>query len=132
MIIALVILYLTLHLPQAQGKESEHRPKKIEFISSAFLLISVAIPLFALNLGGDIFAWSHPMIITMFCLTPVPIFLLYYSETRIADTPIVPKRIIGNHHVAIAFACALPVKFVYDQVRFHLFGADSYCLTNPA
>lgn len=116
MAISLLALYLTLRLPQAQAKKSEHDPRKIEYSSAALLLMSVAVPLFALNLGGEIFPWSHPVVIIMFCLTPVLIALFYYAETRIAVTSIVPKRFIQNRHVAIALACTLPMKFVFDQV----------------
>ncbi|KAF7857976.1 hypothetical protein EAF04_009333 [Stromatinia cepivora] len=118
MAITLVVLYFTLHSPQAQPKKSEHATKKIEYLSATLLLVSVAVPLFALNLGGEIFAWNHPVVITMFCITPVPIALFYYTETCIASTPIVPKRFIQNRHVAIALACTLPIKFVFDQLRF--------------
>ncbi|KAL8952553.1 MAG: hypothetical protein Q9222_001543 [Ikaeria aurantiellina] len=54
----------------------------------------------------------------MFCLTPAFIGLFYYAETHIAITPILPKRFLQNRHVAIALACTLPMKFVFDQLRF--------------
>lgn len=116
MAITLFVLYLTLRLSQAQAKKSELAPRKIEYLSAALLLLAVAVPLFALNLGGEIFPWSHPVVIFMFCLTPVLIALFYYAETRIAITSIVPKRFIQNKHVVIALACTLPMKFVFDQV----------------
>lgn len=109
-------MYLTLRLPQAKPSESEHAAKKIEYFSAALLLFAVAVPLFALNLGGEIFAWRHPVVIIMFCLTPILITFFYYADTRIAITPIVPKRFVQNRYVAIVFACTLPMKFAFDQV----------------
>lgn len=112
----MLALYFTLHLPPAQANKSKHAAERLEYLSAALLLVSVAVPLFALNLGGEVFAWNHPVVITMFCLTPALIALFYYADTRIAMTPLVPKRFIRNRHIAIAFACTLPMKFVFDQV----------------
>lgn len=56
MVITFVVLYFALRLPPAQAKKSEHAAKKLEYLSPAVLLISVAVPLFALNLGVEIFA----------------------------------------------------------------------------
>lgn len=117
MVITIVVLYFTLRLPQAKDKKSEHAAKRLEYPSATLLLVSVATPLFALNLGGEIFAWSHPVIIILFCLTPPFIALFYYAETHIAITPIVPKRFIHNRNIAIALACTLPMKYVFDQVN---------------
>jgi hypothetical protein len=116
MVITFAVLYLTLRLPQAQSKRSEHAAKRIEYLSAALFLVSMAVPLFALNLGGEVFPWSHPVVITMFCLTPALIALFYYTDTRIARTPIVPKRFIQNRYILIALATTLPMKFSFDQV----------------
>jgi uncharacterized RDD family membrane protein YckC len=104
MAITLVVLYFTIRLPQAKTSESEHAAEQIEYLSAALLLFAVAVPLFALNLGGEIFAWSHPIVTNMFCLTPILIAFFYYADTRIAITPIVPKRFVQNRYVAIVFA----------------------------
>ncbi|KAJ5611889.1 MFS general substrate transporter [Penicillium herquei] len=44
--------------------------------------------------------------------------LFSYAEKRIATVPMVPSRLIKNRNVAIAFVCTLPMKFVFDQLRF--------------
>ncbi|PVH81307.1 hypothetical protein DL98DRAFT_416709, partial [Cadophora sp. DSE1049] len=117
MVITLVTRSLV-RLPQELAKKSKHAAQRIEFLSAALLLVSVAVPLFALNLGGEVFAWRSPVVISIFCLSPVLAALFYYAETRVATTPIVPKRFIQNRHIAIALACALPMKFAFDQLRF--------------
>lgn len=129
MVITSVVLYFSLRLPQVQSTESQHAAKRLEYPSAALLLVSVGVPLFALNLGGEVFAWSHPVIITMFCLTPVLISLFYYVDTHIALTPIVPRRFIHNRDVAIALACTLPMKFVFDQVCLHPWAIEHNILT---
>ncbi|KAK0715224.1 hypothetical protein B0H67DRAFT_236689 [Lasiosphaeris hirsuta] len=47
---------------------------------------SVAAPLFALNLGGEIFPWGHPAVVIPFCLTPLLVALFYYADTQYALT----------------------------------------------
>ncbi|KAL3489021.1 major facilitator superfamily domain-containing protein [Aspergillus germanicus] len=114
--ITLIVLFLTLRSPTAQAKSSAHAPRKIEYTSSGLLLLTVAVPLFALNLGGEVIAWSDPVVILLFLSTPVLISLFYYIETHIATSPIVPKRLVQNKNVAIALACTLPMKFAFDQI----------------
>ncbi len=116
MVVTFIGLYFTLRLPQAKVKKSKHAARRLEYPSAALLLVSVAAPLFALNLGGEVLEWSHPVVITLFCLTPAFIGLFHYVETHVANTPILPKRFIHNRNVAIALVCTLPMKFVFDQV----------------
>ncbi|KAK5120023.1 hypothetical protein LTR85_007099 [Meristemomyces frigidus] len=118
MAITILILYFTLRLPQEKDKRPPHAAGRLEYPSAALLLLSVATPLFAINLGGEMFPWHHPLVITLLCLTPAFVTLFYYVDTRVAATPIVPKRFLRNKHVAVALACTLPMKFVFDQLRF--------------
>ena len=108
-------LYLTLRLPKVQAKKSENA-LRLEYLSATLLLVSVAIPLFALNLGGEIFAWTHPLVVIFLCITPGLFALFFCAETYVAVTPIVPKRFILDRNVVVALACTLPMKFVFDQV----------------
>ncbi|KAK3990767.1 hypothetical protein QBC44DRAFT_368739 [Cladorrhinum sp. PSN332] len=120
MIVTLIAIYCTLRLPQKQSEPSESTAKRLEVVSTALLLITVAAPLFALNLGGEIFAWSDPVVVILFCMTPALFALFYLADTYHAVTPIVPKRFIQDRNIAIALACALPMKFSFDQLRFSL------------
>lgn len=117
MLVTLAMLYFTLRLPHTTEAKLKHAAKRLEYPSAMLLLISVAAPIFALNLGGEIFAWNHPAVIILLCLTPASTALFYYTETRLALTPIVPKRFIRDRHIAIALACTLPMKFCFDQVN---------------
>ena len=115
MFITIIVLYFTLRLPTAKDR-LQHAAKRIEYPSATLLLVSVATPLFAINLGGEMFPWNHPVVITLFCLTPVFFALFYYVETRVATTPIVPMRFIHNKYIVAVLACTLPFNFVFDQV----------------
>ena len=120
MAIGLLMLYITLRLPETKDKSLSHAgsPPRIEYASAALLLLSVATPLCAINLGGEMFPWDHPVVLTLLGITPVLLVLFYLVETRVAITPIVPKRFLTNRNIAIALVCTLPMKFVFDQVSF--------------
>jgi hypothetical protein len=77
----------------------------------------VATPLFALNLGGEVIPWNHPVMIILLGVTPILFVAFYYADTKLADTPIVPQRFIRHKYIAIVLGCTLPMKFVFDQVR---------------
>ncbi|KAK0252867.1 hypothetical protein LTS09_012024 [Friedmanniomyces endolithicus] len=114
MALTIIVLFTTLRLPESKDQSSPHAAKRIEFPSAALLLLAVGAPLFAINLGGQVFPWSHPLVIVLLSTTPLFVAGFYYVDTRIAITPIVPRRFIFNRNVAIALACTLPMKFVFD------------------
>lgn len=116
MIITLAFMFYALRLPSASAHNPSHQAKRLEIASASTLLLSVAAPLFSLNLGGEVLPWSHPVVIILFGLTPVFIAMFYYAETRMAMTPVIPKRFITNRNIAVALACTLPMKFCFDQV----------------
>ncbi|KAK0344089.1 hypothetical protein LTR59_009843 [Friedmanniomyces endolithicus] len=118
MAFTVIVLFTTLRLPESKDQSSPHAAKRIEFPSAALLLLAVGAPLFAINLGGQVFPWSHPLVIVLLSITPLFVAGFYYVDTRIAITPIVPRRFIFNRNVAIALACTLPMKFVFDQLRY--------------
>ncbi len=120
MAFTVIVLFTTLRLPESKDQSSPHAAKRIEFPSAALLLLAVGAPLFAINLGGQVFPWSHPLVIVLLSITPLFVAGFYYVDTRIAITPIVPRRFIFNRNVAIALACTLPMKFVFDQVGTQL------------
>lgn len=119
MFIGVLMLYVTLRLPETKDKNDHHAGSspRIEYPSAALLLLSVATPLCAINLGGEMFPWDHPVVLTLLGITPLLVVMFYLVETRIAVTPIVPKRFLVNRNIAVALICTLPMKFVFDQVR---------------
>ncbi|KAF2810816.1 uncharacterized protein BDZ99DRAFT_385719, partial [Mytilinidion resinicola] len=118
MAVAVVALYLTLRLPGTDKPKSLHAAKRVDFLGALLLLLAVATPLFAINLGGDLLPWNHPVEIILLSLTPFFVSLFYYVETRVATSPIIPMRFIRMPAVIAVFACGLPINFAFDQLLY--------------
>jgi MFS family permease len=117
MLLAVVIMYATLRLPQSTQGAPASKAQRLEWPSAVLLLLSIAAPLFALNLGGEVFAWNSVAVIVLFCSTPIWLGMFYYTERYVAQTPIVPVRFLNSRPLAVAMLCILPMKFAFDQVR---------------
>lgn len=113
---ALIALFFTLRLPNPPSAKTSDRTIKIDYVGAALLLLSVATPLFAINLGGDLLPWSSPIVILLLCLTPIFIAVFCRYESRIAVTSIVPMKYARMPAVLAVFVYGLPVNFAFDQV----------------
>src|SRR5947207_2684954 len=83
---------------------------------SLSLSIAVATPLFALNLGGSILPWDHPIVIAIFCLVPFGFGLFYFVESRMATLPIIPMHFLRMPTAIAVMSCAFPIVFAFNQV----------------
>lgn len=113
---ALIALFFTLRLPNPPSAKTSDRTIKIDYVGAALLLLSVATPLFAINLGGDLLPWSSPIVILLLCLTPIFIAVFCRYETCVAVTSIVPMKYARMPAVLAVFVYGLPVNFAFDQV----------------
>ncbi|KAL2831880.1 major facilitator superfamily-domain-containing protein [Aspergillus pseudoustus] len=64
--------------------------KSIDLVGSALLVIAVTALIMGLNLGGNVFAWSHPLVVSSLVLSVVlgVIFVLYERRVERAVMPI--------------------------------------------
>ena len=129
MLLSYALVYLTLHppLPDVKHQDTFLPPStisvsltwtKIDLLGSISLFIAVATPLFAINIGGNILSWTHPLEILLLCLTPLGIGLFYYVESRHASFPIIPTTFIRMGSVVAVIFCTFPVVFAFNQVRY--------------
>ncbi|KAI0834244.1 MFS general substrate transporter [Hypoxylon sp. FL0890] len=85
--------------------QSEDIPKpRIDLIPIVLLFVTIALPLFALNLGGVVFPWDHPAVITLFACTPISLGGLSLAVARHSGTSSVLFRTILSQ-------CAVPALF---------------------
>lgn len=116
MVIGVIALYFTLRMPRPTQPKSDHAIKRFDFLGCILILLSVATPILAMNLGGDILPWSHPLEILLILLTPLFLLLFYFEQTRLAPSTIVPIRFVRMPSVVAVFAYGLPINFALDQV----------------
>ncbi|KAL2853583.1 major facilitator superfamily-domain-containing protein [Aspergillus pseudodeflectus] len=64
--------------------------KSIDLVGSALLVIAVTALIMGLNLGGNVFSWSHPLVVSSLVLSVVlgVIFVLYERRVERAVMPI--------------------------------------------
>ena len=117
MLLTTSAFYSTLRLPSnIVAKLSTAAPKRLDMIGSAALFVAVALPIFAINLGGDVLPWNHPVEIALLIFAPLGVILFYLVETRVASHPIIPMRFIRLPPVIAVLACYSPIVCTFNQV----------------
>ncbi|ORY67029.1 major facilitator superfamily domain-containing protein [Pseudomassariella vexata] len=118
MLCGLAISFCTLHLPS--NKTNHPRGSSFDFVKPLLLLVTISLPLFALNLGGEILPWSHPVVITLFACTPVSLGIFYFVETLTASSPLVPVELVKEPAIIALMACAFFVVFALNTLSYNL------------
>ncbi|KAI0996538.1 hypothetical protein K3495_g11643 [Podosphaera aphanis] len=94
LIVAMLTLPSELGLEEGVQKKSIwHAIKTFDFQGSVLLTISIIFLVLGLDLGGNVFPWAHPLIITSFIIFLISFPLLIYVESY-ADHPIMPLKIM--------------------------------------
>jgi hypothetical protein len=122
MLMCLAVLYFSLHPPRT--KNNIQGTTTLDPLGSLTLLTTIALPLFAINIGGNIVAWSHPVVIILLCLTPAAALTFYYVEIRVAKTPVIRLRLLRSRQLLAAFVCAFPTQYGLIQVRLRMAGSS--------
>lgn len=118
MVLAGAVLYFTLNVSIDKRPPRTPERKTIDYTGTISLFVAVAAPLFAINIGGNILPWNHYVVILLLAITPLLFGFLYTVESRFATNPIMPVRLVRIPAAIAVIACAVPVVFAFNQVRF--------------
>ncbi|CAG8841135.1 22191_t:CDS:1, partial [Racocetra persica] len=88
--IAIVILFLK--LPRPTGSLGE-KLKRIDYLGSCLVFITVVCLLLPTNWGGNIYPWNSPQIISLYIAGFIFLLILAYVEIKVASEPIIPAQI---------------------------------------
>lgn len=121
---AMLLLYWTLEQPRAgklvhHGREcSPPQPlhRNFDTLGLLTLICSIATPLLAINLGGSVLPWGHPVVILLLTLTPFQIAGFIYIEIFIATQPIVQFRLFKGFFPPYIMLCSIPAVMSWNQV----------------
>jgi len=91
----------------------KHKP---DILGCLTLISAVTFPLLAMNIGGNILPWFHPLEITLFLLTPVTVVAFCYVESRLASCPVIPLRFLKSCAVLKVLLASVPIMFAWNQV----------------
>ncbi|KAK4935724.1 hypothetical protein LTR10_023267 [Elasticomyces elasticus] len=97
------------NLAKTQGKSIREAFKTFDILGAINLTVTVTCLILGVNLGGNVFSWTHPLVITSLVLFVMSTFSLYFVERK-AHLPILPLRLlstipVGNLMWSNFFSC---------------------------
>ncbi|KAL1649558.1 hypothetical protein SLS58_001615 [Diplodia intermedia] len=92
-----LLVYLTVKIPVKEKNMS--RIKRVDFLGSITLVTSLVLLLLALNSGGNIVPWTHPLVLVSLPLFAAFLLAFIVVEDRVAMEPIIPVRLLLNRTV---------------------------------
>ena len=91
---------------------------RVDFSGSATLMTALILLLTALNSGGNLVPWTHPLILISLFLAGLFLASFVHIETSIAKEPIIPLHLLTDPSVlAACLASWFMVMAVYTMVR---------------
>ena len=122
MLIGLIPIFLKLHLP-TDVRSTPALSKEFDLAGTISLLFSVALPLVAVNVGGKIVPWSHPVCLTLLVCTPFALGAFYFFEKR-ATTPVFRLELFKHRPVMSIMACTFSIIYMFNAVSLDPSNAD--------
>ena len=134
--VATLILILALRSP-ARSKKVHERPQEpstsptapvhtYDILGGILLFFTVLVPLIGLNLWGNVLPGTHPVEITLLCLTFVLLGLFTYHELYHGKSALLPLHLLKNSQSLAVLACTGLTIFARNQVRTTRFRCRSY------
>ncbi|KAI2463846.1 MFS general substrate transporter [Annulohypoxylon bovei var. microspora] len=105
----------------ASRSQSRDSPKpRLDFVQIILLFVTIALPLFALNLGGVVLPWSHPAVIVLFACTPVALGGLILVTTRRSANSSMIRKLLDHSAVLALFATAFFVVYALNALTYNM------------
>ncbi|KAJ3271673.1 hypothetical protein HDV01_006452 [Terramyces sp. JEL0728] len=104
---AIIVCYFVLKLKEVDQSDFSQKVKRIDFIGTFFLIVTIISLLIPIEGGGTQFAWSSAAVITLLCLSGPFLALFIYSQWKWAKEPIVPLRIFKNRYIVAPLVSTL-------------------------
>ncbi|KAJ1962748.1 isoleucine--tRNA ligase [Dipsacomyces acuminosporus] len=94
---ALPLIYFSMDAPAPKGPAWE-RLKRIDYLGTATVVGAALCLLLALNLGGNLFAWSSGTVIILFVVSAILFGMFIFIEIRFAADPILPVHLFKTRN----------------------------------
>ena len=89
--------------PDNTAESTFGKLRRIDFLGSTFLALTIVGFLVALDLGGQKLPWSHPVIWILFASSAVLGLLFFLVEAHWAKEPIFPLSLLVHRDVVVAY-----------------------------
>ncbi|EHY55071.1 hypothetical protein HRR83_005673 [Exophiala dermatitidis] len=83
------------NLAKTQGKTIREAFKTFDTLGAITLTVTVTCLILGVNLGGNVFTWGHPLVISSLILSAVSGVLLSFVERK-AEFPMLPLRLLST------------------------------------
>ncbi|KAF2012804.1 MFS general substrate transporter [Aaosphaeria arxii CBS 175.79] len=101
LVVGTILVYLFVDTPR---KHSSVPPlRRIDWLGSITLVISLVLLLVGLNAGGNLVPWSHPLILLTTPLSVLALLVFLYNEQSWASEPILPLRLFKNRTFSASY-----------------------------
>ena len=117
-IVGAVMVFLTVKIPIKTVEKSAL--KRVDYIGSLTLTCALVLFLLGLNTGGNILAWTHPLVLTALPLSLVFLLIFIYVEENKAPEPIIPTRLLLDRTVASACLSYWFVFMAYYGLTYYM------------
>ncbi|KAL1625930.1 hypothetical protein SLS56_007076 [Neofusicoccum ribis] len=96
-VISGLLVYFTIKIPVKEKNMS--RIRRVDFLGSITLVTSLVLLLLALNSGGNLVSWTHPLVLVSLPLFAAFLLAFIFVEDRVAKEPIIPVRLLLHRTV---------------------------------
>jgi len=99
-LIAMLGIGLYVKIPNSEGSFKE-KIKRIDFVGTYFLIVTLVCLILALNWGGSSYYWSSPFILGLFATFLIMLFCFIIIEYKIAREPIIPFPLFRKKNILL-------------------------------
>lgn len=100
-VVAVIVISLFINIPTPPGTFME-KFKRIDFLGTFFLVISIVSLLLGLSWGGSKYSWSSNVIILLFVGFAIGATIYLFIEWKVAKEPLTPFQIFKSRNVGLS------------------------------
>jgi predicted neutral ceramidase superfamily lipid hydrolase len=93
-----------------------HKLRRIDFLGALFMSVTILSTLFVLDVGGQKYAWTHPILVASGCVALVGAITFYIWERFFAKEPIFPVQLLTRYVVVTSYGILLLQNFAQTAV----------------
>ncbi|KAF9438254.1 hypothetical protein BGZ76_008987 [Entomortierella beljakovae] len=117
--IAVPTIAIMLKLPRPKGNVWE-KLAAIDWAGTFFMALTTVFLLLPTNLGGNMYEWKSPLVISFYCLSVPSAIAFLLIEAKYAKQPIVPPYLWKNRNVVTLFSVNLFMGMTFWTLIFYL------------
>jgi EmrB/QacA subfamily drug resistance transporter len=99
-VVAILWIWFTVHILTVGNDKSQSRLRRIDFLGSVSLFMTLVMLLLGMSSGGKTAAWNDPLVLVCLPLSLVSATIFIVVELKHAKEPIIPLTLLWDRSVA--------------------------------